>query len=105
MKMVRKTNTKKPKKTEKRAVTEIHFTEKDILQRWLLGTENCPSCRQIKSDMRAEFKSGKIKYTDVGDDKGFHILTTLSVREAPLFVIELTQEASKRLGIKYIIDE
>ena len=55
--------------------------------------------------MRAEFKSGKIKYIDVGDEKGFEILTTLGLAEAPVFIIELNPEAEKRTGVKYLIDE
>jgi hypothetical protein len=53
--------------------------------------------------MRAEFKSGKIRYTDVGDDKGFEILTTLGITEAPMFIVEL--KPGHPSGIRYIIDE
>jgi hypothetical protein len=55
--------------------------------------------------MKKEFAAGIIKATDVGDEKGFEILTTLGIAEAPVFIIELTPEATARLGIRYIIDE
>jgi hypothetical protein len=46
-----------------------------------------------------------MKATDVGDDKGFEMLTALGIQEAPMFIVELTPEASSRTGVKYIIDE
>ena len=63
------------------------------------------TCAQIKKDMKKEFASGVIKATDVGDEKGFEILTTLGLAEAPVFIIELTKEATERTGVKYIVDE
>ena len=61
----------------------ISFKESDILQRWLITAQGCPVCAQIKKDMKKEFAAGIIKATDVGDDKGFEILTTLGIAEAP----------------------
>lgn len=55
--------------------------------------------------MKKEFASGVIRATDVGDEKGFSILTELGISEAPMFIIELTDEAEARTGVRYIIDE
>ena len=51
--------------------------------------------------MKKEFASGVIKATDVGDPKGFEILTTLGIAEAPMFIIEL----KPGFPVKYVIDE
>ena len=40
-----------------------------------MTTEGCPLCAKIKRDLKKEFKTGKIKATDVGDEKGFEIVT------------------------------
>jgi hypothetical protein len=95
----------KPKgaKPQKSKATVISFKESDIVQRWLVTTEGCPTCEEIKRDFKKDFKSGKIKATDVGDDKGFEIITDLGIDEVPLFIVEL--RADHPSGIKYIIDE
>ena len=40
-------------------------------------------CAKIKRDLKKEFKTGKIKATDVGDEKGFEIVTQLGLQENP----------------------
>lgn len=81
--------------------TTITFTDSDIVQRWMVTTEGCPLCAKIKRDLKKEFKSGEIKATDVGDEKGFEIVTQLGLDETPVFVVELVEG----FPVKYIIDE
>jgi hypothetical protein len=57
----------------------------------------------LKKDFKKEIKAGKIKVTDVGDDKGFDIVTVLGLDEVPVFIVELNPGHSS--GIKYLIDE
>lgn len=76
----------------------IRFKESDIAQRWLLTTQFCPTCNRAKRDFKNDIKSGKLKVTDVGDDKGFDILSKLSLFETPVFIIELKNGT-------YLIDE
>jgi len=61
-------------------------------------TQFCPTCAQAKRDHKDWVQSGKLKITDVGDDKGFDIITKLSLYETPVFIIELNDG-------RYIIDE
>ena len=92
---------KRPKKQRKEngaAHRVIKFKESDILQRWLVTTEFCPTCGAAKKDNADDIKSGALRITDVGDDKGFDILSKLNMFEVPLFVIELKDGT-------YIIDE
>ena len=67
----------------------------------MVTTEGCPLCAKIKRDLKKEFKSGEIKATDVGDEKGFEIVTQLGLDETPVFVVELVEG----FPVKYIIDE
>lgn len=76
----------------------IKFTESDIKQRWLLTTELCPTCGQAMADYSEDIKSGKLKVTEVGDEKGFDIITKLNLFETPVFIIELNDG-------RYLIDE
>jgi hypothetical protein len=87
----------------KSKTTVISFKESDIVQRWLVTTEGCPTCEEIKKDFKKDFKSGKIKATDVGDDKGFEIITDLGIDEVPIFIVELRSDHPS--GIKYVVDE
>ena len=96
-------NGKQGAKSQKSNTTIISFKESDIAQRWLITTDGCPTCEEIKSDFKKEFKSGKIKSTDVGDDKGFEIITALGINEVPIFIIEL--KPGHPSGILYIVDE
>ena len=81
----------------------ISFKASDIVQRWVVTTEGCPTCEEIKQDYKKDFKSGKLKTTDVGDDKGFDIITQLGIDEVPVFIVEL--RADHPSGIKYVVDE
>jgi hypothetical protein len=98
-----------PKKANRKAGNEsknttiISFKESDILQRWLVTTEGCPTCAEAKRDFKKEFKSGKIKPIDVGEDKGFEIITELGLTEVPVFVVEL--KPGHPSGVKFIVDE
>ena len=90
------------KKREKN-VTLISFKEKDILQRWLITSDGCPTCEQLKHDLRKEIKKGIVKITDVGDEKGFEIVAALGIDAVPVFIVELNDGAVE--GVKYLIDE
>lgn len=90
------------KKREKN-VTLISFKEKDILQRWLITSDGCPTCEQLKHDLRKEIKKGVVKITDVGDDVGFEIIQALGIDSVPVFIVELNDGAVE--GVKYLIDE
>jgi hypothetical protein len=57
----------------------------------------------LKKDFKKEIKSGKMKVTDVGDDKGFDIVTALGLDEVPVFIVEL--KPGHPSGVKYIVDE
>jgi len=94
----------KPAK-EKRSgnITLISFKEKDIKQRWLITSDGCPSCEQLKHDLKKEIKNGTIKLTDVGDEKGFEIISELGIDSVPIFIVELNDGVAK--GVKYLIDE
>jgi hypothetical protein len=98
-----KQGAKKSKKQDagKSKTTTITFRESDIAQRWLLTSEGCPTCAQLKRDLKKEIKSGEIKVTDVGDDKGFEMVQELNLTEAPMFIVEL----KPGFPVKYIIDE
>ena len=76
----------------------IRFKESDIAQRWLVSVEFCPDCERAKKDFADDFESGKMKVADVGSDKGFDIITKLSLFETPVFIIELKDG-------RYLIDE
>jgi predicted DCC family thiol-disulfide oxidoreductase YuxK len=81
----------------------VTFKESDILQRWVVTTDGCPTCSEIKKDFKKEIKAGTLKFTDVGDDKGFEIVTALGIDEVPVFIVELKHGHPS--GIKYILDE
>ena len=99
-----KRNPKHEKSNKKESKTTlISFKESDIMQRYLISSEGCPSCSQIHRDLKKEFKSGKLIDLDVGSDQGFEIITTLGVNAVPVFVVEL--DPKKFNGIKYILDE
>jgi hypothetical protein len=102
--MVRNSNVK-PRRTAKPKsdTTIVTFKKSDILQRWLVTTENCPTCAEIKRDFKKEFKSGELKATDVGDEKGFEIITKLGIEEVPIFIVEL--KPGHPSGVQYIVDE
>jgi len=55
----------------------------------------------LKRDLKKEIKSGEIKVTDVGDDKGFEMVKELNLTEAPMFIVEL----KAGFPVKYLIDE
>ena len=82
-------------------ITLISFKEKDIKQRWLITSEGCPTCEQLKRDLKKEIKEGVIKLTDVGDEKGFEIIAELGINEVPIFIVELNDG----FPIRYVIDE
>lgn len=84
-----------------RNATLISFREKDIKQRWLISTEGCPTCEQLKRDLRKAIKEGIIKCTDVGDETGFEIIQALGIDEVPIFIVELNDG----FPVKYLIDE
>ena len=87
----------------KSKTTVVSFRESDIAQRWIVTTEGCPTCEELKKEYKKDIKSGKLKTTDVGDDKGFEIITELGIDEVPIFIVELVPDHSS--GVKYIIDE
>jgi hypothetical protein len=98
----RETRLEKPAKGKpNKNVTLISFKEKDIKQRWLITSDGCPSGAQLKRDFKKEIKSGKIKLTDVGDDKGFEIISELGIDSVPIFIVELNDG----FPIRYLIDE
>jgi hypothetical protein len=82
-------------------VTLISFKEKDILQRWLITSEGCPTCEELKHNLRKEIKKGIVKLTDVGDEKGFEIISELGIDAVPIFITELRDG----FPVRYIIDE
>ena len=88
-------------KSSNKNITLVSFKNKDIKQRWLITSEGCPSCGQLKRDLRKEIKSGTIKLTDVGDDKGFEIISELGIDSVPIFIVELNDG----FPMRYIIDE
>lgn len=83
--------------------TLISFKAKDIKQRWLITSEGCPTCEQLKHDLKKEIKKGIVKCTDVGDDVGFAIIQALGIDSVPIFIVELNDGVAD--GIKYLIDE
>ncbi len=93
----------KPQRSAKRDknVTLISFKEKDIKQRWLITSDGCPTCAQLKRDLKKEIKEGVIKLTDVGDEKGFEIIAELGINEVPIFIVELNDG----FPVRYLIDE
>ena len=93
----------KREKSPKENTISISFKESDIVQRYLISSEGCPSCSQIHKDLKKEFKSGKIIDLDVGSEQGFEILTTLGIDGVPAFIVELDPDKFK--GVKYILDE
>ena len=96
----RKESKPRARKHDKK-VTLISFKEKDIKQRWMITSEGCPTCEQLKHDLKKDIKSGMIKVTDVGDDKGFEMIQALSIDATPVFIIELNDG----FPVKYLIDE
>jgi hypothetical protein len=93
----------KPERSGKRNknITLISFKEKDIKQRWLITSEGCPTCEELKRGLKKEIKAGVIKLTDVGDEKGFEIIAELGINEVPIFIVELNDG----FPIRYVIDE
>ena len=57
----------------------------------------------VQPQFKKEIKAGTLKFTDVGDDKGFEIVTALGIDEVPVFIVELKHGHPS--GIKYILDE
>ena len=102
--MVRKPNVK-PRKTvkPKSDTTIITFKKSDIVQRWLVTTQGCPTCEEIKRDFKKEFRTGVLKATDVGDTTGFEIITALGIEEVPVFIVELRPDHPS--GVRYLLDE
>ena len=60
--------------------------------------EFCPDCERAKKDYKDDIKIGKLKVADVGSNKGFDIISKLSLFETPVFIIELNDG-------RYLIDE
>ena len=81
--------------------TLISFKEKDIKQRWLITSEGCPTCEQLKHDLKKEIEKGIVKCTDVGDDVGFAIIQALGIDAVPIFIVELKDG----FPVRYLIDE
>ena len=69
----------------------------------MITSEGCPTCEQLKHDLKKDIKSGMIKVTDVGDDKGFEMIQALSIDATPVFIIELNEGVVE--GVQYLIDE
>jgi len=70
-------------------VKTIRFRNSDIVKRYLITTEGCPLCSELKKQFRSGIKSGSVIVTDVGDELGFSLLKELGINEAPTVVIEL----------------
>lgn len=68
---------------------KIKFKEVDIAKRWLVITEGCPLCAMYKKKYKILIADGRMEITDVGDDKGFELLTKMGIDEVPSVVIEL----------------
>lgn len=82
--------------SQKRAPKTIRFKNSDIAKRYLITTEGCPLCSEVKKQFKAGIKDGSVIVTDVGDELGFSLLKELGIDEAPTVVIELKN------GIKII---
>ena len=67
----------------------------------MISTEGCPTCDQLKRDLRKEIKKGMIKCTDVGDEKGFEMIQALGIDAVPIFIVELNDG----FPVRYLIDE
>jgi len=55
----------------------------------------------LKHNLRKEIKKGIVKLTDVGDEKGFEIISELGIDAVPIFITELREG----FPVRYIIDE
>jgi len=70
-------------------IVERKLEEGEIKQIWLVTEETCPACEAIKNELVADLEAGSVKVVDVGDEKGYDIVTKLDLMEVPMLVVEL----------------